>query len=259
MARIILEDLRGFSTVDLVLRSDFQLGQATSERISNIVTRLLAGEPLQYILHHARFHGMNLFVNPSVLIPRPETEALVDIIIDREGSLPDLHVLDLCTGSGCIALALARNLKFPTITATDLSPDALAVARRNASNLKINCIRFVEADLLAGATPILPSLDFIVSNPPYIAQSEAKDMDSNVLDHEPHQALFVPDSDPLIFYRAIADYGCRCLKPGGRLYLEINPIYTSQLSNLLSSKGYKNIEMLPDSQRLTRFILASLL
>ncbi|MDE6467512.1 MAG: peptide chain release factor N(5)-glutamine methyltransferase, partial [Muribaculaceae bacterium] len=192
----------------------------------------------------------------SVLIPRPETAGLVALITDRYGCRPDLQVLDIGTGSGCIAISLARALPFCRIDAIDISAAALDIAQRNAAALKAK-VNFIQSDILA-AEPPRARYDIIVSNPPYIGESEKSDMDSRVLDHEPHGALFVPDNDPLLFYRTIARYGIKALKPGGRLYFEINSLYAVQMRDMLAAEGYSDIDVLRDYRGNYRFATAVL-
>lgn len=240
MARIIFEQLKGWSPTDTAIRANEPVSEFLHQQILSVVERILADEPIQYIFGVADFYGMKLSVNPAVLIPRPETAELVDIIV-KENTSKDLRVVDFGTGSGCIAIALARNLLFPEVTAVDLNPAALDTARDNAKRLFAR-ITFVEADILAlnESTPALlaGSFDIIVSNPPYIAESEKSAMEANVLLHEPATALFVPDSDPLRFYRSIIDYAVVHLSPSGTLYFEINPLFVNQLADMAAAKGF---------------------
>lgn len=254
LTRELFGYLFGYTPIDLVLHKDKEISPFMQEKADKVVDRLLAGEPLQYITGTARFFGLDFGVTPAVLIPRPETEELVDMIVNEYGDRPDLRVLDLCTGSGCIALSLARALKFAQVEATDISPEALEVARRNAAALRVRA-RFKEADLLS-LNPDGREWDIIVSNPPYVLESEARDMESVVLDHEPHLALFVPDSDPLRFYRPIARYAAASLAPAGRLYLEINPLECDDLLALLRSEGLHDPEAVIDMTGRRRFIIA---
>lgn len=254
--RIIFEQVMNYSPVDMVLHDSDELPDFISEKISGIVVRLKGFEPIQYILNDAYFYGFHFFVNRATLIPRPETEQLVDFIAENH-SAPDLKVLDIGTGSGCIAIALARTLKFPDVTAVDISQDALDVAAKNAAHMHVS-IRFRRMDILhpSGADR-LGKFDIIVSNPPYITLSERAGMDANVLGYEPETALFVPDSDPLLFYNAIAGYALSALNPGGKLYFEINPLFAAQLSEMLSALGYADISVLPDYTGKKRFITAT--
>ena len=246
MIRVICEDVFNYDQVDVALRQDHELPDFAPERIAEIIARLKRHEPLQYVVGCARFHGHRFKVTPAVLIPRPETEQLVDLIID-ENPDADLKVLDMGTGSGCIAIALARALKFAQVDALDVSRDALAVARQNAALLKTPGVRFFESDMLA---PI------IVSNPPYICWSERESMDRNVKDFEPGQALFVPDSDPLLYYKAIAHYASQSLEHGGKLYLEINQRFGNEVKHLLESCGLDDVRIIEDSFGHVRFAAA---
>lgn len=245
--------IKGWDRVQLAIRANDPVSDFVRRKVSETTSRLLAHEPIQYIFGMAEFYGLQLHVSPAVLIPRPETAELVDLIVRQADDRPDLRVLDICTGSGCIAVALARNLRFPLIEAIDLSPEALDIAARNASDLKVR-VNFSQRDALHLSPEPSPRFDIIVSNPPYIAEREKSLMDANVLDHEPAMALFVPDSNPLIFYHAIATYAMSALVPGGRLYFEINPIFASQLVNDLKAQGWQDVNVLPDMQRLNRFI-----
>lgn len=253
MIRVICEDVFNYDQVDVALRQDHELPDFAPERIAEIIARLKRHEPLQYVVGSARFHGHRFKVTPAVLIPRPETEQLVDLIID-ENPDPDLKVLDMGTGSGCIAIALARALKFAQVDALDVSRDALAVARENAALLKTPGVRFFESDMLASQ----PSAcyDIIVSNPPYICWSERESMDRNVKDFEPGQALFVPDSDPLLYYKAIAHYASQSLEHGGKLYLEINQRFGNEVKQLLESCGLDDVRIIEDSFGHVRFAAA---
>ena len=253
MVRIIFEQLMGYSTVDMVLRADSEVPDFISAKIDDVVERLRRKEPIQYILDDAYFYGIHFHDTPATLIPRPETEQLIDLIVDNNRA-DDLSVLDVGTGSGCIAIALARSLRFPSVTAIDISPDAIAVAERNARELKAK-VRFAVTDILT-AMPQREQYDIIVSNPPYIANSERKAMESNVLDYEPHTALFVPDDDPLRFYRAITQYALSALKPGGQLYFEINPRFADDTARLLTDAGLQQVELLRDYTDRLRFATA---
>lgn len=252
MIRIICEDIFHYDQVDVALRQESELPDFAQERITDIISRLRRHEPLQYIVGSACFHGHRFKVTPAVLIPRPETEQLIDMIVD-ENPASDLRVLDMGTGSGCIAISLARALKFAQVDALDVSRDALAVARENAALLKVK-VRFFESDMLSPQ----PSAryDIIVSNPPYVCWSERESMERNVLDYEPGQALFVPDNDPLLFYKAIAAYAAQSLERGGRLYLEINQRFGNEVKRLLEGNGFDEVRIIEDSYGKTRFAAA---
>ena len=254
MIRVICEDVFNYDPVDVALRQESEQPDFAQERVTGIIARLRRHEPLQYIVGEARFHGHKFKVTPAVLIPRPETEQLVDLIID-ENTGSDLRVLDMGTGSGCIAISLARALKFAQVDALDVSRDALEVARENAEALKVK-VRFFESDML------LPQpaarYDIIVSNPPYITWSEREAMEPNVKDYEPGQALFVPDNDPLLFYKAIAPYAAQSLERGGRLYLEINQRFGNEVKQLLQDNGFDEVRIIEDSYGNPRFATAKL-
>lgn len=254
MTRLIFERLKGFTPADLVLKGAQEAGDFIPGKIDSIVKRLLENEPIQYIFGVADFYGMEFKVTPDVLIPRPETAELVDIIVKDWKNRTDLRVADLCTGSGCIACALARNLPFSSVTAIDISSPALKIARENADKLKVR-VNFVNADVLK-LKDFTEPLDIIVSNPPYITEKEKKTMDPNVLEHEPALALFVPDSDPLIFYKPIAEFAAESLDKNGMLYFEINPDYARHITDYLKLLSFSDIEIIRDTSAKQRFIKA---
>ena len=255
MTAIIFDEVMHYSAVDVILRADSLLPDFVPRKLAEITARLTAGEPLQYILGVARFHGHRFRVSPATLIPRPETERLVDIITDQYASRTDLRVADLGTGSGCIAISLALALKFARVTAIDISAEALDVARENAVTLRAR-VNFTLADILTMPPPATPCLDIIVSNPPYVCTSEQAQIEANVLQYEPHSALFVPDDDPLLFYRPIARFAAAALAPGGRLFLECNRRFTPQVAHLLTSHGFTATEQ-PDQFGAPRFVIAT--
>jgi len=252
MIRVICEDIFNYDPVDVALRQESELPEFAQERVTELIARLRRHEPLQYIVGSARFHGHKFKVTPAVLIPRPETEQLVDLIVE-ENRGSDLRVLDMGTGSGCIAISLARALKFACVDALDVSRDALAVARDNAAALKVK-VRFFESDMLQPQPAA--SYDIIVSNPPYICWSERESMERNVKDYEPGQALFVPDNDPLLFYKSIAPYAMQSLEKGGRLYLEINQRFGDEVKRLLEDCGFDEVRIIDDSYGKVRFATA---
>lgn len=251
MMRIIMEYLKGWKQADLLLRADEEVSDFIAGKADAIIARLLDNEPLQYILGETYWHGMTLKVTPDVLIPRPETSELVDLITS-ENTAPDLNVLDVCTGSGCIAVALANTLPFAEVIGTDISDAALAVARENASLRKLK-VGFIHSDALGQFPFDDGSMDIVVSNPPYITESEKKEMEPNVLDHEPGLALFVPDADPLRFYTAISREGFRVTRPGGKIYFEINPLFARQVSRMMTETGWDDVQILPDMHGKQRF------
>lgn len=251
---LIFLHLKGWGRTDMMVNEDKELSPYIKGEVDKILRRLENHEPIQYITGTARFHGLDLHVEPGVLIPRPETSELVDIIADANpGS--DLRVLDACTGSGCIAVALARTLKFPDITAIDISEKAMTVASENISRLKVK-VNLIEGDIFTWQ-PAPDSFDIIVSNPPYVDEKERAGMDRNVLDHEPENAIFVPDSDPLKFYRRLLEMGRTALVAGGRIYFEINPLHADEMRDLAHNLGYSDIDIIRDSFGKLRFMTAT--
>ena len=251
--KIIFRQLLNYQSVDILLRKDSILPGFIVEKIHKVVEDLLKNRPIQYIFRQTRFYGHNLYVDERVLIPRQETEELVDRIV-RDNVASDLRVLDCCTGSGCIAVSLARALKFPSVEAFDISEQALAVAEINAKTLNVK-VKFSQKDALS--LPADNSIyDVIVSNPPYICHRESHEMDANVLQYEPHLALFVPDDDALMFYRSIAHYASQALRQGGELYFEINPLYATELQDMLITIGFTSVEIRGDQFGKNRFIKA---
>lgn len=255
-ARIILEDTAGYDRKYLFMNGDRAILPFTAEKIDRVADRVAGGEPVQYAVGKARFMGNDYRVTPSVLIPRPETAGLVDMICKEYDGRSDLRVLDIGTGSGCIAISLARALPFSSVTAFDISAEALAVARDNARSLGVS-VDFRQTDILkAEPGGDSRSFDIVVSNPPYICRREAADMDTRVLDHEPVQALFVPDDDPLLFYTAIGRYALGALKPGGTLWFEINALYHAEVVAMLLRQGYSDAEAYRDYRGLYRYVRA---
>lgn len=256
MARMIFENLKGWSPVDLAIRQDEPVSVYIAGKIDSVVNRLLDDEPIQQIFGIADFYGMKLKVTPDTLIPRQETAELVDLIV-KENDRKDLRVLDAGTGSGCIAIALSRNLPFSEVTAIDISDKALEVARVNARALHC-AIDFRQADMLSLPAGIeQETFDIIVSNPPYVTMKEKEAMERNVLEYEPATALFIPDSDPLKFYLAIlrAAQG-EMLRPGGRIYFEINPAYADNLLAQTIGLGFRNVTLTRDTYGKQRFLSA---
>ena len=251
--RIIFHYLKGWNTVDILIHEPEPLSPFIKSEISKILSRLLNHEPIQYITGEARFHGMEFKVTPDVLIPRPETDELVDIIVEDATGKEDLSILDIATGSGCIAIALSRSLPFPHVTAIDISEPALKIARENANILKTK-VDFIHADIFRWQPSA--EYDIIVSNPPYIDECEKKDIEPNVVDYEPHSALFVPDDNPLVFYSRIASIAKESLSRDGNLYLEINPRHAVQLASSLETDGFVDVEIIRDSFGKQRFIKA---
>lgn len=253
-ARIIFEDVAGYSPKFIFMNGDREMLPETCQRINKVIDKVASGEPVQYAVGKAQFMGNDFLVDSSVLIPRPETAALVDMAVKDFEAKTDLCVLDIGTGSGCIAISLARALPFSNVRAIDISPQALAVAKENAKGLKADVV-FEPADILT-AKPPQAAYDIIISNPPYVLQCESTQMDSRVLDYEPRSALFVPDNDPLLFYKAIARYASRALRHKGRIYLEINSKFPKEVCQLLENEGMTNATALRDYLGRYRYVTA---
>ncbi|MDE6552450.1 MAG: peptide chain release factor N(5)-glutamine methyltransferase [Muribaculaceae bacterium] len=251
---LIFSYVKGWSRVDLIINEGAELSEFAKKEIDGIVDRLILGEPIQYITGQARFYGMDFNVGSGVLIPRPETEELVDWIVDDAKGKEDLSVLDIGTGSGCIAISLARALAFLNVTALDFSQDALKYAEANAKDLKAK-ISFLKADMYDWL-PKPGSLDIVVSNPPYIHPDEAADMEVRVKDFEPHEALFVTADQPILPYKRIEEIARRGLKPGGSVYLELNPRYSEEVKNYYESNIWESVELRVDSYGKKRFLKA---
>lgn len=231
------------------------LTQGDQEWFSRAIMKLKEGCPVQYITGQAEFFGLLLDVTPDVLIPRPETEELVQWIIG-ENTVHDPVILDIGTGSGCIALALKKHIPGSSIIAVDVDGSALVVAAKNASNLQLE-LQFFLHDILAKTPPeCFPPADIIVSNPPYIPRREREAMPAHVRDQEPATALFVPDDDPLQFYTAIAGFSREQLEEGGQLYLEIHEKFGTEVLDLLKEKGFVGIELRKDINGKERMIKA---
>ena len=249
-------DIRfGMSKADVICGALDEMSAADRLALQHIMQRLQTAEPVQYVLGQADFCGHVFAVNPGVLIPRPETEELCQWIACDHRHRQDLQVLDLCTGSGCIAITLALTLPQSRVTGYDISPEALRTARHNAGRLGAK-VDFRSVDVLAPMSADR-QWDIIVSNPPYICHREKKDMAANVLQHEPHIALFVPDDDPLRFYRAIAVNAAETLPPDGQLYLEINPAHADDTARMLATHRLRNIEIRHDQYGKKRMIRAN--
>lgn len=252
---LIFAYVKEWSRVDLIINEGKELSDFSKNEIDRIVDRLILGEPIQYITGNARFYGMDLKVRPGVLIPRPETEELVDWIRDDADGRSDLSVLDIGTGTGCIAIALAKSLSFPIITAIDFSQIVLSQAKENSELQKVK-IKLIEADMYEWM-PSPDSFDIIASNPPYITSDEKDDMEVRVKDFEPVEALFVEDSDPIKPYKRIEAIADLALKPQGVVYLELNPRYADRVKDYYESKGWHNVEVRLDSYGKKRMLKAT--
>ena len=251
LSSLILKDVSNLSFTDIVNCKFKNLSNNEKQKIIYIVERLQKNEPIQYVLGKTEFYGLDFKVNSNVLIPRPETEELVEWIL-LETKQVNPHLLDIGTGSGCIAIALAKHLHYGTVDAWDISEKALEVARDNANNNNVS-VKFSNVNVLEPVN-IDKHFDIIVSNPPYITFSEKKELEENVLDFEPHEALFVPDEESLIFYNKIADIAVKILNDKGYLYFEINQAKGFDIIELLKSKGFSNIELRKDISGNSRMI-----
>jgi len=255
---LIFEKLKGYSRTNFLLAKDDVLLPEELFEIGGIVARLKNHEPIQYILGMTEFYGLPFYTVPEVLIPRPETEELVQWII-QENILARPTILDIGTGTGCIPISLRKNIADSIVLACDISPVCAETARRNAE--LNNCeISVFEYDILTQTPEVnFPEMDILVSNPPYIRESEKHQMEKNVLDFEPGLALFVPDSDPLLFYKSIAEFAGIKLKDGGKLYFEINEAFGIECSAMLKQKGFSGVTVKKDIHGRDRFIAAILL
>lgn len=280
---LVLDQEFHISRTFRIMNPDFQFSDQQRRRVSEIAHQLSLGVPVQQALGYEEFHGFRFQVSPDVLIPRPETAELVDWIVDdvqsRTHSLTDsasdtpVSILDLGTGSGCIAIVLNKLINNSHVLALDLSTSALSIAKSNANSLLSPDLTFIQGDILQLCNPeyfntifksyqqypdsYQPLFDVIVSNPPYICDKEKTDMSPIVLNYEPHTALFVPDSDPLLFYRAIGEFAIQHLSPDGALYFEINAAYGLETVELLRSQGFKTVILRQDFTGRDRMIKAS--
>ena len=254
--RIIATDLLQIDNTTLFLRDDVTLTTEKAQLLDTAIERLLDNEPIQYITGSTEFCDSIIGVNPSVLIPRPETGELVRWIA-QENSNAKCRILDIGTGSGCIAIALAKQLPQSDVSAWDISAKALATAANNSKNNATE-IKFEQHDILAYPPQSSDTFDIIVSNPPYIKEIEKEQMESNVLQWEPSLALFVPDNDPLLFYRTIAEKAKQMLTTGGKLYFEINREHGTEVCEMLSQLGYKGIELRKDFADNDRMVRATI-
>jgi release factor glutamine methyltransferase len=252
---LVIEHEFSISRTDILAEKKIDISAQQEITLKQIIKKINDHEPVQYILGEARFFGRKFKVNPSVLIPRPETEELVGVIKSYAAKQKrSLTILDIGTGSGCIPITLALEIKNMQVNSTDISKQALETAKQNAYELNA-AVNFIYHDILNEDLPF-DHIDIIVSNPPYITESEALTMDKNVLNHEPHLALFVPDKDPLIFHREIAEKATNVLTPGGLIAVEINERFGRQVASLLSTHHYKDVEVIKDINGKDRIVKA---
>lgn len=258
LARLLVAHYTGLSHSAILADPDREFDAAAGAEMDCAVGRLLRSEPIQYIIGRTDFYGRSFLTDSRALIPRPETEELIELVKTDFANRKRLDVLDIGTGTGCIAITLALELEGSRVRAVDVSADALALAADNAHRLAAN-VDFVESDVLAwghaSQQPLVDGqYDIIVSNPPYIMDSERAAMEANVLDYEPHIALFVPDADPLLFYRQIAVFALSHLTKRGRLYFEINQALGAETVDMLHSLGFTNVRLHTDINQNARMI-----
>jgi release factor glutamine methyltransferase len=260
IANIVIENITGFKKVDRLINKQFLLNEEQLQLLNDYTNELLKHKPVQYVLNEVWFAGMKLYVDENVLIPRPETEELVEWIVKTVASRKSqvASILDIGTGSGCIPVALKKKLLSVEVHALDISEEALNVAKRNAAiqqtEINFHLLNILDRNLWKQ----LPKFDIIVSNPPYVTQGEASSMQKNVLQYEPHLALFVDDEDAMKFYKAIAEFGLKHLNENGQLFFEINEMMGKQICDLLNQYRYLNIELKKDLQNKDRMIKATL-
>ena len=262
LKRILMSHITGLSTARLLAEPNLQLTEEQQKLFDEAIIRLQNNEPIQHILGYTTFYGRQFRCDRRALIPRPETEELVDWIVNdwsiANGQLSTVKIIDIGTGTGCIALSLAKELKGTEVTAVDISTEALSLARENAEILEARDVRFVECDILGDCNVIEGAYDVIVSNPPYVRECEKVDMEANVLNYDPHTALFISDEDPLVFYRAIAEFALTHLAPKGALYFEINQYLGGETCDLLVAMGYRNVKLREDINGNARMVKATL-
>ncbi|MCF6365899.1 MAG: peptide chain release factor N(5)-glutamine methyltransferase [Bacteroidales bacterium] len=256
--RIILEDVFCLSSVDMLLNRGYIFSDEGESKLQNIINRLKKFEPLQYIVGFTFFFDLKINLTEYVLIPRPETEELVNLIISETEQMEGLLVLDIGTGSGCIAVSLAKNLSGANVYAIDICEKALKTAKSNASENNAH-VSFIQADILnPNSLGEVNRFDIIVSNPPYVLNSEKAHMGKNVLNYEPGSALFVENNNPLVFYKAIVKFAKQNLRSSGRLYFEINEQFGGKIKNMLEKSGFKSIKIFKDIKGKNRMVRCNL-
>lgn len=253
----IMEHITGYGKLQRLTRKDEELTVAHQELFSNYQKQLITGKPLQYVIGHSWFMEHRYIVNDNVLIPRPETEELVQLIVDDWKKNTDINILDIGTGSGCIPISLKLLLPKAEIDSCDISNDALDIAKQNATVLNAE-VNFMQLDFLEKSKQDkLPQYDAIVSNPPYVPIEYKEQMDSNVKDFEPEVALFVPNNDPLLFYKAIAIFGKEHLKPEGAIYCELHADHALKTEQLFLAQGYTQVTIIKDMHGNLRMLKAT--
>lgn len=252
---ILFSHLKQYNLTDLLLKKEEILTPAEFQNLKRIVARLKQKEPIQYILGETEFYGLPFKLTPNVLIPRPETEELVEWVLKLKRN-SSIRILDVGTGSGCIPIAVKKNWPQAQVFACDISEKALQIAKTNAGINQVE-IAFFHLNILNPTLPTsFPKIDVLISNPPYVTESEKKRMGSNVLDHEPEQALFVPDDDPLRFYKALTTFAKKHLTHGGNLFWEINEAFGKECVGLLKENGFINVKLRQDINGKDRMLFA---
>lgn len=244
IAYIVFDSVLSLSRTDLFVGKEIELTPEKEQQLANIISRVNHDEPIQYILGEAWFLDRKFYVDSSVLIPRPETEELVKLILEEYKDRDNFTLLDIGTGSGCIPISIKLESPNATVYASDISEDALRVAKQNAGSLQAD-VSFIHHDILTAEIPF-EALDVIVSNPPYVLENESESLRENVIKYEPHLALFTPDEDPLKFYKVIAHKGFGALKSGGKIFVEINQQFGKEVANLFSEIGFVNVDVRKD-------------
>ena len=263
--RLLMSHITGLSMTQLLAERDLSLTEEQQKWYDEAIVRLKNNEPIQHILGYSEFYGRKLKCDRRALVPRPETEELVEWIISDWSTVNSqqstVNCIDIGTGTGCIALSLAKELPLAKVTALDISIDALSLAHENAEMLEVENVDFAEGDILNMDDEHCAAKEkyaVIVSNPPYVRECEKAEMEANVLEYDPHTALFVSNEDPLIFYRSIGEFGLSHLKKDGALYFEINQYLSQETCDLLITMGYKNVELREDINGNARMVKATL-
>lgn len=251
---LIMLNVLGVSRADIISGKSILLNEPQQKKLEEIIKRTNKKEPIHYILEETYFYGRKFKVNSSVLIPRPETELLIEEVLKEVNPFTPGTILDIGTGSGCIAVTLAKELPAKRVLAIDVSDDALRIANENAQQLNAT-VEFYHTNALTEKLP--QQIEILVSNPPYVSLSEKKSMKKNVLEYEPHLALFVPDNDPLVFYTMIAKKGYEALTDAGKVLVEINERFGEEVSTVFSDVGFKNVRIVKDLQGKNRIVTAS--
>lgn len=251
---IALEYVTSISKIEYILQKEEEISEEKLIELKFILEELTKNKPIQYITKNAYFYGLNFYVNEKVLIPRQETNELVDWVLMSVTHSKPIKILDIGTGSGCIAITLKKNLPLSEVFAIDISNEAIQVAQKNANNNEVE-INFLQKNILE-INDLQKKFDIIISNPPYVRELEKLEMAPNVLDNEPHLALFVPDNNPLLFYEKITEIALKNLTEDGMLFFEINQYLSAETKKMIENKGFKNVTLRKDLQENYRMILA---